>query len=94
MTVKVEVAYASEAEQDIVKLELREGTTVSQAIEASGLPKKFPEIVNDRYPFGIYGKKAGADRILENNDRIEIYRPLKISPKEARRLRARLATKS
>ena len=91
MTINVEVAYASETGQDIVKLELGDGATVGQAIEASGLTEKFPEIIAGQYQFGIHSKKAGADRLLENNDRVEIYRPLTISPKEARRLRATLA---
>jgi len=93
MNLSVELVYASETHQELIRLEIKPGTTVLQAIEASGLKKIFPEIIASECQLGIYSKKVSADTILQNNDRVEIYRPLKISPKEARLLRAKLAKK-
>lgn len=91
MKISIEIVYASEQDQKMIKLELDSGTTVMQAIKASDLLKVFPEINLDECQFGIYSKKVSGDSMLQENDRIEIYRSLKISPKEARRLRAKLA---
>ena len=41
----------------------------------------------DRLMIGIWGQKTDADQRLENGDRLEIYRPLVVDPKVARRLR-------
>ncbi|MEO6969191.1 MAG: RnfH family protein [Rhodanobacteraceae bacterium] len=71
------------------ELELPRGATVSDAIAASGLREAWPqvEITPDR--LGIFARKADFDTVLDDGDRVEVYRPLKIDPKEARRQRAR-----
>lgn len=91
MKLSIEVAYTNESGQELVKMEVDQGSTVEEVVQASGLPEKYPEIISGQYRFGIYGKKVNANTKLEEYDRVEIYRPLKISPKEARRLRAKLA---
>ena len=53
----------------------------------SGLDKDFPELDLNAAPLGIFGKRAKDDVLLRDRDRIEIYRPLLIDPKEARRKR-------
>lgn len=90
MKISIEIAYAGETDQKIIKLETDSGTTVIQAIKASDMLKTYPEIDPGEWQLGIYSKKVSEDTILQDNDRIEIYRSLKISPKEARRLRAKL----
>lgn len=90
MTIKIEVAYASESEQALLSLDVVSGTTVGEAIKKSGILEKFSDLAIGDMQFGIYSKKVDADTILQEYDRIEIYRELKISPKEARRLRAKL----
>lgn len=40
-------------------------------------------------PVGIFGEICARDRVLESGDRVELYRPLRVDPKSARRARAR-----
>ena len=87
-TIKVEVVYALPASQEVVGLNLPEGTTVKQAVEASGLLAKHPEIDLLKNKLGIYAKLAKADTLLRDRDRVEIYRPLIADPKEVRKQRA------
>lgn len=84
----VEVAYALPQEQVILPLQVEQGSTLSQAIEQSGIRQKFPEIDLARSKVGIFGKLAKPDTVLRDKDRVEIYRPLIADPKEVRRKRA------
>lgn len=88
--IKVEVAYALPTEQVLLALELPAGSTIPAAVKASGLAARFPEIASAEARFGIFGKieKEPATRVLQSGDRVEIYRPLQIDPKEARKARA------
>ena len=85
---KIEVVYALPHKTELVKLELPEGSTVQQALEASGLLAKYPEIDVKKNKFGIYAKLAKADAALRDHDRVEVYRPLIADPKEVRKQRA------
>lgn len=87
-TIKIEVAYALPERQEVVPLTLPAGSTLLQAIEASGLAAKYPEIDLAKGKFGIYSKLAKPDTILRDRDRVEIYRPLIADPKEVRKQRA------
>jgi putative ubiquitin-RnfH superfamily antitoxin RatB of RatAB toxin-antitoxin module len=86
--IRIEVVYALPGEQALVTLELPEGASVGQAVERSGLLARFPEIDPRRVKTGIFGKVAAAGTTLEDGDRVEIYRPLRADPREARRTRA------
>ena len=86
--ISVEVCYARAAKQDVVGLKLADGTTLQQAVEASGLLAKYPEIDLKKGKFGIWNKLAKLDAPLRDRDRIEIYRPLIADPKEVRKQRA------
>jgi putative ubiquitin-RnfH superfamily antitoxin RatB of RatAB toxin-antitoxin module len=86
--IDVEVAYANPEQQVIVALEMQEGVTVEQAIKASGLLNRFPEIDATDLKVGIFGSVCKLDQPLRQADRVEIYRPLIHDPKEARRQRA------
>ncbi|MBC7446158.1 MAG: RnfH family protein [Polaromonas sp.] len=68
-------------------LALPAGSSVAQALQASPLFLECPELLASRLRVGIWGCKAGLDRLLADNDRIEIYRPLRVDPKTARRER-------
>ncbi len=95
-TLSIEVAYALPQRQELVRLQLPEGSTVLQAIENSGITQKYPEIDLSKAKVGIYGKLTRFDTVLRDRDRIEIYRPLIADPKEVRRKRAdeeKMATK-
>lgn len=84
----IEVCYALADHQDIVRLRLPEGATLGQALEASGLLAKYPEIDLKKNKFGIYAKLSKVDAVLRDHDRVEIYRPLIADPKEVRKQRA------
>lgn len=87
-TIQIEVAYARPERQEIVPLSLPAGSTLQQAVEASGLPARYPEIDVAKGKFGIYSKLARLDTLLRDRDRVEIYRPLIADPKEVRKQRA------
>jgi len=86
---RVEVIYALRDRQVLLALEVDEGTTVKQAIERSGILRRFPEIDPIRMPVGIFGRPTRLDARLTEGDRIEIYRPLIADPKQARHARAK-----
>lgn len=86
--IQVEVAYAKPDRQDVISVKLQEGSTIQQAIEASGLLQRNPEIDIAKAKFGIYGKLSKMDTVVRSRDRIEIYRPLIADPKEVRKQRA------
>lgn len=84
----VEVVYALPNKQEIIAQKLPAGTTVRQAIEASGLLLKYPEIDLAKNKLGIFAKLTKPDAVLRDQDRVEIYRPLIADPKEVRKQRA------
>ena len=86
-TIMVEVAYARPDEQRILELEVDQGTTLEQAVELSGVLDRLPEIEVEGGKMGIFGKSARRDRVLQERDRVEVYRPLIADPKEVRRQR-------
>ena len=87
MTLRVSVAVALPGRQEVIDLELPEGSRVTDAIEASGVLERFPELRNAAT--GIWSKPCGRDAKLREGDRVELYRPLIADAKEARRARAR-----
>jgi putative ubiquitin-RnfH superfamily antitoxin RatB of RatAB toxin-antitoxin module len=86
--VQVTVSYATPGEEFIHPMRVAPGTTIGQAVEASGVLARFPEINLVTQPVGIYGKKKTLETVLRERDRIEIYRPLVADPKDSRRKRA------
>lgn len=92
--IDVEVAFARPDRQEIVRLQVEEGTTAVEAVRASGIDAIFPEIDPEKDDMGIFGKviKNPSAHELRQGDRVEIYRPLKIDPKEARLNRAKKKT--
>ena len=92
--IRVEVVYATPGRQQLVELELGEGATVAEAIEASGLAELFGDFEVDPSRLGIFSRKVGPGHVLRNGDRVEVYRPLLVEPKEARRQRALLQSGS
>ena len=84
----IEVVYALPTKQHLASLQLPAGSTVRQAIEASGLLQKYPEIDLAKNKVGIFAKLSKLDATLRDHDRVEIYRPLLADPKEVRKQRA------
>ena len=86
--IAIEVAYASANQSWLIPVEVEEGTTVQQAITSSGILQQFPDIDLQTNKVGIFSKIIELDVPVRAGDRIEIYRPLVLDPKAARRLRA------
>ena len=88
-TIRVEVAYALSEKQRIVKLDVPNGTTALQAVSMSQLDEVFEElVVGPDIKLGVWGKAVTGDRVLTAGERVEIYRPLLVDPKEVRKARA------
>lgn len=87
-SIPVEVAYALPERQLVLKLEMAPDATLEQAIHASGILEKFPEIDLASNKVGVFGKLAKLNDRLHAGDRVEIYRPLIADPKEVRKKRA------
>jgi putative ubiquitin-RnfH superfamily antitoxin RatB of RatAB toxin-antitoxin module len=92
----VEVAYALPERQKIIELQVPLGTTAFNAVKNSGIIDEFSNIDIENSKMGIFGKRLGEkglkppkEYVLKNMDRVEIYRPLILDPKEIRRLRAK-----
>jgi putative ubiquitin-RnfH superfamily antitoxin RatB of RatAB toxin-antitoxin module len=85
---EVEVVYALPEGADAAKIKLASGATVAEAVRASGILTRHPEIELGRNKLGIYGMVVEPDARLADGDRVEIYRALAMDPKEARRRRA------
>jgi len=86
---QIEIAYALPDIQVLKKITVALDCTVEQALALSGLLEQFPEINLAKNKLGIFGKFVQLDAPLQPDDRIEIYRPLIIDPKEIRRVRAK-----
>ena len=89
--ITIEVAYGAAHSQTILRLQVKSGTTLGEAIEHSGILEQFPEIDLALNKVGIFGKLARTETVLSNQDRVEIYRALIADPKETRRRRAQAA---
>ena len=87
-TVRVSVAFSPRAgEVDQIDLVLDRGATVADALAASGLQARHPELDLAALTAGIWGALCERSDVLRDRDRVELYRPLRVDPKEARRQR-------
>lgn len=90
---QIEVVYATPDRQELVSLEMSVGATLADAIAASGLAEMFENFEVDPSRVGIFGQKSTLEQVLQDGDRVEIYRPLIADPKEVRRQRALMQAK-
>ncbi|AGG88958.1 MULTISPECIES: RnfH family protein [Rhodanobacter] len=88
-TIRVEVVYAGAGQPIRRRVELADGSTVMQAIAASGIAALLPGDAIDPARLGMFARRVTPERLLREGDRIEICRPLVLDPMEARRRRAR-----
>jgi putative ubiquitin-RnfH superfamily antitoxin RatB of RatAB toxin-antitoxin module len=93
--ITVEVAYALPHRQQLLTLDVPLGTTAFGAVQLSGIVEQFPDIDLENAKMGIFGQALGTkglalpkEYVLGEKDRVEIYRPLIIDPKEVRKQRA------
>ncbi|SEI81107.1 hypothetical protein SAMN04244579_02105 [Azotobacter beijerinckii] len=95
-SIAVEVVYALADRQKLVGLSVPRGTTVREAALRSALDRDFPGLDLASAPLGVFGKAVARpeERMLEEGERVEIYRPLIADPKEVRKQRAAKAAKA
>jgi putative ubiquitin-RnfH superfamily antitoxin RatB of RatAB toxin-antitoxin module len=85
----VEVVYALSERQVLLTVRVADGATIVDVIQSSGILTHFPEIDLTQQKVGIFGKLREHTDVVSAGDRVEIYRPLTIDPKEARRAKAK-----
>jgi hypothetical protein len=90
----IEVCYALAGEQTLIAVELPEGATLQQALEASGILQRYPRIDLGAQKVGVFGKLKPLDTVLADHDRVEIYRPLLVDPKLSRQRRVEKTRKA
>lgn len=95
-TIAVEVVYALADKQKLLRLSVPYGSSMREAAERSGIATLFPGLDLATAPMGIFGKAVARpeERVLEEGERVEIYRPLIADPKEARKQRAAKVAKA
>ena len=82
------MAYGTAERQTLLALEVGDGSTVADVLRAAGERKPFADLAVDAMPVGIFGRPVDRDTVVKPGDRVELYRPLAMDPKEARRRRA------
>ena len=85
----ITVSYATPERQIELPLDVEPSCTVAMAIKRSGILETFPAIDLANAVVGIHSRKVALDDLVQNQDRVEIYRSLEIDPKLARRLRVK-----
>ncbi|WP_341315225.1 RnfH family protein [Paraburkholderia sp. IMGN_8] len=90
----IEVCYALADAQTLIAVELPEGATVQQALDASGILQRHPQIDLTKQKVGVFGKLKTLDTVLADHDRVEIYRPLLVDPKVSRQRRVEKTRKA
>ena len=87
--VDVEIAYASSESQHCLSVSVPPGVSLRGAIERSRIIELCPEIDLSINRVGIYGRLRDLNDVVRAGDRVEIYQPLKVDPKQARRARSK-----
>ncbi len=86
---KVFVVYSFPQASTFLELELEEGATVAVALGRCGYSEELNDLPLPDMPVGVFGRVVSKETVLNDGDRVEIYRPLLADPKEARRRRGR-----
>lgn len=88
--IRVELAFSpAPREVELQPLTLPAGSSVLQALRACGWLERHPEIDPAQWVVGVWGRRVPLSQTLRDGDRLEVYRPLQVDPKEARRVRYR-----
>lgn len=89
-SIAVEVVYALPERQCLLRLSVPYGTRAREAVVLSGIAERFTGLDVQNCALGIFGKAVSRpdERVLEEGERVEIYRPLIADPKEVRKQRA------
>ena len=84
------VAVALPDRQEVIEIDVPDGATAADALQAARVRERFPELGSAALSLGLWSRPCAADTVLRAGDRVEVYRPLQADPKEQRRARARL----
>lgn len=84
----IEVIYATLEAQELLKLKVKEGSSIQDCIEQSGITAQYPEIDLGVMKVGVFSQVKPLSHVVCEGDRIEIYRQLIADPKAARRKKA------
>ena len=87
--IQVEIVLALEDEQVLLSMSLESGATIAEALAKSELQERFAGQNIDAMQTGVWGRRVNRDYRLEAGDRVELYRPLRQDPRDARRELAR-----
>ena len=87
--IDVELVLATAERQVLLAMQVASGSTAADVIAQSGIHKEFPEVHAEELELGVWGKLVARDYVVQGGDRIELYRALRIDPREARRQLAR-----
>ena len=88
--ITIEVVLALPERQSLKSLTVPQGLSVGEIIRRSGLAKEFPEVDLDDLAVGIWGREVARNVLPQQGDRVELYRPLLLDPREARRQLAQI----
>ena len=84
-TIEVELVYATPMQQYVTKMTVPIGSTAREVIEKSDFLSRFADIDLSKNRVGVYSRLIELDAVLNDGDRLEIYRPLRADPKAVRR---------
>ena len=87
MSLRVSVAFALADRQEVVELELADGSTIADALAAARAGERMPGYLEGRLAVGVWSRRRDPGTRLRDGDRVEVYRPLQADPKVARRKR-------
>lgn len=90
---RVSVVYCTREDAWTREVELADGRTLRDAIEQSGVLAAHPALARGDFSVGVFGRAQPPEAQARDGDRIEIYRPLLVDPKDARRHRGELRRK-
>ena len=84
---RIEVVFGLPDRQELLVVDLPDGSTVGAAIQKSRIARQFPDVDFDALQAGVWGKPTTRRHVVKEGDRVELYRPLAMDPREARRLK-------
>ena len=82
---EIEVVFATREKQSLETIVAAPGATVADVIGMSSVLALYPEQNRDDLTIGIWGRVVDEDHVVRKGDRVELYRPLELDPREARR---------
>jgi uncharacterized protein len=85
--IRIAIVYAQPQHSIIKSFTLAQGSSVLDALCAAALDADLSQVLQENSPLGIFGRPVRKDQLLADGDRLEIYRPLQLEPKQARRMR-------